>query len=130
MITIKRILGIVLGLCFVGFALVQYNDPDPLFWITIYLIAALLSVAAGFGKVSNTVLAVACIAYAVGVIYWWPEQFEGVGDSMRDATTGALLKNVEEGREALGLAICSVAMLSFLLLSWYSRPDKTVGAAL
>lgn len=130
MITFKRILGIVLGLCFVGFAVVQYNDPDPLLWMTIYLTAAVLSVAAGFGKVSNTVLTVACIVYAVGVVFWWPEQFEGVGDSMRDATTGLLLKNVEEGRESLGLAMCSIAMLSFILLSKYGRHDKTVGTAI
>lgn len=107
------------------FAVFQYNDPDALLWITIYLIAAALSIAAGFGKVSNIVLAVAGIAFAVGVIYWWPEQFEGVGDSMRDAKTGILLKNVEEGRESLGLAICSVAMLSFLLLP---RHHKRSGA--
>lgn len=127
--TFKRILGVILGLCFMGFAVVQYNDPDPLAWMTVYLIAALLSVAAGFGKVNNSLLLIAFIAYAVGVVYWWPEQYEGVGDSMRDATTGALLKNVEEGREALGLAICSLAMLSFILLSRFSRHDKPVGTA-
>lgn len=126
----KKILGVIFGLLFLLFAVFQYNDPDPLLWISIYLIAAALSVAAGFGRVSNTVLVVACILYGVGVIYWWPEQFEGVGDSMRDATTGALLKNVEEGRESLGLAMCSIAMLSFILLSKYRDRSKTAGTAL
>lgn len=129
MVTFKRTLGIVLGLCFVGFAVVQYNDPDPALWVTIYGIAAALSIAAGFGKVSNTVLAVACVIFAVGVIYWWPEQYEGVGDSMRDATTGLLLKNVEEGRESLGMALCSIAMLSFVLVSRLSNSSKTTNTA-
>lgn len=126
----KKILGAVFGLLFLSFAAFQYNDPDPLLWMTIYLIAAALSVAAGFGRVSKTVLVVACILYGVGVIYWWPEQFEGVGDSMRDATTGALLRNVEEGRESLGLAMCSIAMLSFLLFPKYSDRGKTADTAL
>jgi hypothetical protein len=124
---LKRILGAFFGLLFISFAVFQYNDPDPLLWMSIYLVAAALSVAAGFGKVSDAVLVTACILYAVGVIYWWPEQFEGVGDSMRDAATGALLKNVEEGRESLGLAICSVAMLCFVLLSKYGKRSEGVG---
>ena len=118
---LNKILGAFFGVIFLLFAAFQYNDPDALLWITIYLIAAALSLAAGFGKVSNLVLGVACILFAVGVVYWWPEQFEGVGDSMRDAKTGALLTNVERGRESLGLAICSVAMISFLLLPKHSR---------
>ena len=122
---LQKILGVFFGVIFLSFAVFQYDDPDALLWITIYLIAAALSVAAGFGKVSNIILAVACIVFAVGVIYWWPEQFEGVGDSMRDAETGALLTNVEEGRESLGLAICSVAMLSFLLLPKYHKRRGT-----
>ncbi|GAA4438097.1 hypothetical protein GCM10023188_33040 [Pontibacter saemangeumensis] len=127
---LKKILGVVFGLLFLSFAVFQYNDPDALLWITIYLIAAALSVAAGFGKVSNTILLVACIVYALGVIYWWPEQYEGVGDSMRDPTTGYLLKNVEEGRESLGLALCSFAMGCFLLLSRFGRRSKPVDTAL
>jgi hypothetical protein len=123
---LKRFLGAFFGLLFISFAVFQYNDPDPLLWMSIYLVAAALSVAAGFGKVSNAVLVTASIVYAIGTIYWWPEQFEGVGDSMRDAATGALLKNVEEGRESLGLAICSVAMLCFVLLPRYSNRSEAV----
>lgn len=126
---LKKILGVFFGLLFLSFAAFQYNDPDPLLWMTIYLIGAVLSVAAGFGKVNNAILAVACILYAAGVIYWWPEQYEGVGDSMRDAT-GALLVNVEEGRESLGLALCSIAMLSFILLSKFGKRHETGGTAL
>lgn len=127
---LKKVLGAFFGFIFIAFAVVQYNDPDPALWIAIYGVAAALSIAAGFGKVSNVVLGVACVIYAAGVIYWWPEQFEGVGDSMRDATTGLLLKNVEEGRESLGLAICSVAMLSFILASRLSSNRKTAKTAL
>ncbi|MFD3001565.1 transmembrane 220 family protein [Pontibacter toksunensis] len=121
---LKKVLGAFFGFIFIAFAVVQYNDPDPALWIAIYVVAAALSVAAGFGKVSNVLLGVAFVVYAAGVIYWWPEQFEGVGDSMRDSTTGLLLRNVEEGRESLGLGICSVAMLSFLMANRLSSNKK------
>lgn len=127
---LKKVLGFFFGFVFIAFAVVQYNDPDTVVWMAIYGSAAALSVAAGYGKISTMVLAVACIVYAIGVVYWWPEQFEGVGDSMRDATTGFLLKNVEEGRESLGLALCSVAMLSFILASRLSNSRKTSGTPL
>ena len=118
---LKKTLGVIFGILFLSFAAFQYNDPDPLIWMTIYLIAAVLSFAAGFGRVSNSVLSVACVLYIAGVIYWWPERFEGVGDSMRDAATGALLVNVEEGRESLGMAICAAAMLILILLSGFGK---------
>jgi len=118
---LKKILGIVFGVVFLSFAIFQYNDPDPLIWVTIYLIAAVLCFAAGFGRVSNAVLAVACVVYIGGVVYWWPERFEGVGDSMRDAATGALLVNVEEGRESLGMAMCAAALLILILLSRFGK---------
>jgi hypothetical protein len=127
---LRKIIGVFFGLLFLLFAAFQYNDPDPVLWITIYFIAAALSIAAGFGKVSNAILAAACILFAVGIIYWWPERFEGVGESMRDTRTGALLKNVEEGRESLGLALCSIAMLSFILLSKYGKRSRATDTAI
>ncbi|WP_161890901.1 transmembrane 220 family protein [Pontibacter russatus] len=127
---LKKTLGVIFGILFLSFAAFQYNDPDPLIWVTIYLIAAVLSFAAGFGRVSNAVLAVACVVYIGGVVYWWPERFEGVGDSMRDAATGALLVNVEEGRESLGMAICAAAMLTFILLSRFGKTHEANRTAL
>ena len=127
---LKKFLGVFFGALFLLFAAFQYNDPDPLTWITIYLIAAMLSVAAGFGKVNNAILTVAFVIYTAGVIYWWPEHFEGVSDSMRDEATGALLVNVEEGRESLGMALCSVAMLSFILLSRFGKTREADRTAL
>jgi len=126
---LKKILGVFFGVVFISFAVVQYNDPDPMVWITIYLMAAVLCIGAGFGKVGNAVLVAAFVLYAIGVIYWWPERFEGVGDSMRDANTGALLKNVEEGRESLGLAMCSIAFLGLALVAKFSKGGKTTRTA-
>ncbi|MCC9135025.1 transmembrane 220 family protein [Pontibacter silvestris] len=125
--TFIRIWAFTLGFCFLGFAAVQYNDPDALAWIIVYAIAALLSFAAAFNKINKVVLYAACIIYAAGAFYCWPEHFEGVSDSMRDATTGYLIKNVEEGREALGLTICSLAMLSYgLLITFTNKQNRPI----
>lgn len=124
----KRVLAMALGLCFIGFAIVQYNDPDAVVWILIYMVAAVLSFAAAFNKVNGAILAIACILYAAGVVYCWPEQFEGVSDSMRNATTGRLIPNVEEGRESLGLAICSASMLILFVFTRYGKANKVIRA--
>ena len=41
-----RITSIVMGVLFVLSALVQLNDPDPLRWIVLYVVAAALPFAA------------------------------------------------------------------------------------
>ena len=42
------LVNILLGLVMVAFAAVQYNDPDALLWIVIYLVPAAWAFAAAF----------------------------------------------------------------------------------
>ena len=50
--------AIVFGLLFLLGAVVQYNDPDPLGWMLIYLAAALASLARVKGRLPRAVPAV------------------------------------------------------------------------
>ena len=50
--------AIVFGLLFLLGAVVQYNDPDPLGWMLIYLAAALASLARAMGRLPRAVPAV------------------------------------------------------------------------
>ncbi|WP_245539627.1 transmembrane 220 family protein [Pontibacter roseus] len=98
------------GICFIVFASLQYNDPDPALWIATYLAAAVISFLVVFARVGRVLLLIACIAYAIGAVYFWPERWEGI------AIGGGDIRNIEEARESLGLALCSLAMLAYLLL--------------
>ncbi|EJF10226.1 MULTISPECIES: transmembrane 220 family protein [Pontibacter] len=107
----KQILSILLGIVFIVFAALQYNDPDAAIWIAIYLLAAIFSFLVSLNRISQAVLLSAFAAYAVGAVFFWPEKWEGL------AIGGGDIKNIEEAREFLGLALTSASMLTFALLN-------------
>ena len=110
---LRKIIGIILGLLFISFAALQYNDPDTAVWVAIYLIAATLSVMAAYGKVPVIVLAVACAACVIGAFYMWPEKYEGL------EVGGGDIKNIEEAREALGFLLIALVMFLYAIM-----PDR------
>lgn len=72
-----RYVLMLLGLLMVAFAAVQYNDPDALLWVLIYLVPAAWAFAAAFRPATVRSLAGerllwASLAAGVGtmVIYW------------------------------------------------------------
>jgi hypothetical protein len=73
-----RYVNILLGVVMVAFAAVQYNDPDALLWIVIYLIPAAWAFAAAFrlARVRSPAgerLLWASVAAGVGAtVYYWP----------------------------------------------------------
>jgi hypothetical protein len=101
-----------MALLFVFAAALQYNDPDPIPWVAIYLAAALVSLAAARGRrVPRGVLAAVAL-FAIG----WAAliAFRGPAASeyghMFDAWE---MKSpaVEEAREASGLVIVAAWMI-------------------
>ncbi len=98
-----NILGILFVLLFTLSAGLQYNDPDPVLWISIYGAATLLSVFYLFGRLNQrTLLIISSIAF-VGFLFMYPSNFEGFEVGKGDP------KNIEEGREAFGLLLIAIA---------------------
>ncbi|CAM3446105.1 transmembrane 220 family protein [Pontibacter korlensis] len=98
-----------MGLIFLSFVAVQYNDPDPLIWMGIYGIAALLCFLSAANKVPPSVLWLAAILFAIGGVYMWPERYEGI------SIGGGDIKNIEEARESLGLFMGTVVFSTLAL---------------
>ncbi len=73
-----RYVNIVLALVMVGFAAVQYNDPDALLWIIIYLIPAAWAFAAAFrlpqvrSPAGERLLWATLVVGAATTVYYWP----------------------------------------------------------
>lgn len=107
---LRKTIGIILGLLFISFAALQYNDPDTAVWVAIYLVAATLSVLAAYRKVPLLILGVACAAFLIGAVYMWPEKYEGL------EVGGGDIKNIEEAREALGLLLIAIVMFIYAVL--------------
>ena len=106
---------------FLGFAAVQYNDPDPYIWIPIYLFPAIVSGLVYTGrKINPLVLVLAAAAYFIGAYFQWPAHWAGVA-----LKKGIKTIDIEEGREALGLVICAVVSLIYW---WYQNQFKVKAA--
>jgi peptidoglycan/LPS O-acetylase OafA/YrhL len=105
-----KIAAAVFALLFIVSALVQYNDPDPYLWYFIYGMAAVISLMYILDRLPFWVALIAGIACLAGVIFTWPQQFEGVTIGQGD------IKNIEEGREALGLLITALVMMGYAIL--------------
>lgn len=118
-----RITNIILTLLFVIFAGVQYNDPDPWLWITIYFLMAIISGMAAVGKYPSWLLRGGLLGCLIGLglllpdfIDWLSNGAESITQSMK-----AEKPHIELTREFLGLLVCA-AVLSFYL--WQSEQGR------
>ena len=110
-----KIINIILAVVFILFAVVQFNDPDPYFWVVIYGAIAGISVFAIWQKYNRPTLILLMVICFGGSIYYFP----GLIELFSDHEIGDLTKTmkaekpfIEESRESLGL------LLSFLVLSF------------
>jgi len=110
----KGILPLLIGLIFLIFALVQYNDPDPWSWIIMYGAISLIAIFSAFGFYSRWVV---YLALAVSLI-WMVILFPGFWKWLRYEPVDALLYGmspdkmyIEESREFLGLLMGAAGLL-------------------
>jgi len=96
---------------FALFAAVQFNDPDPFIWASVYLLVAAFSFLAYKNKyflLPTLVLLVLCFVCAI-ILFppsfsdWW--QLEEEAKSLKMKMPG-----IEEARESMGLIICVIAL--------------------
>ena len=91
---------------------VQYNDPDPLLWMAIYALPAVLTTMALRNRYT-LLAAVAAVGYFAGFFYWMPD------------TPGSWL-DIEEGREAFGLLLCAFWMIVLMVKRYRQRSEVSV----
>lgn len=116
-----RIVNFALALMFVVFASLQVNDPDPIIWITIYGIMAVLCVMAAFSFYPRKFIIVVGVAYLIYSIYYFP----GLREWLQTDDKARLFDNlakmefsyIEESREFLGLMICEAVLIMHLIRS-------------
>lgn len=114
-----RIVNFLLAAMFLVFAFVQINDPDPLIWILIYGAMAATSVMAMFSFYPMRFLLVLLVAYVgYSVTY-----IDGVQEWLKQDNRSELFDEIakmehwyiEEAREFLGLMICVVVLVFYLV---------------
>ncbi len=116
-----RIVNFILAIMFLTFAFVQINDPDPVIWILIYGAMAVLSVMAIFEFYPKKFIIGLLVLYAIYSFVFMP----GVGEWLRKDNKAMLFDDIakmqfpyiEEAREFLGLLICIIVLIVFLVRS-------------
>ncbi|WP_036385748.1 transmembrane 220 family protein [Muricauda sp. MAR_2010_75] len=117
--TFFKIFAIVFTLLF-GYAIVvQFNDPDALKWILIYLAAAVASVLFLLKKLKSSIYFALTVFFLILFVVYWPETYEGV-----QLDHGMKTVNIEEGRESLGSLIAAVVMLVYALRTRFLNKSK------
>jgi hypothetical protein len=110
------------GVVFLLFAYWQINDPDPFIWIPVYLMMVYTSWQVFRDKYNLKLFIGLAVLYLAGAIYLWPSHYEGL------FTEGAGLNmktpNQELGRESLGLGICFVVLVVYVVTA-YLRKKKS-----
>ena len=119
-----RVVNALMAALFVFAATVQYNDPDPLRWIAIYLAAALACALAVAGRLRWPVPALVALAALAWAATLAPGVLGRVGPGemfgaweMRDAA-------VEEARESYGLLLVA-AWMGVLAVVAFRRRGRT-----
>jgi len=77
-----KIFHIFFGVIFILFAALQYNDPDPLVWMAVYLGSAFLCFLSIFKQKSHffrKFYLIWAIFTAIFGIFQWPPIWEGLG---------------------------------------------------
>lgn len=108
-----KILYAILALVFLLFAALQWNDPDPMIWITGYSLVAVSCALAALGRYPAWwmwgvagIIGLWMLAASPAMLQWANSGFVDITGEMK-ATTPV----IEESREFLGLLIAFGAML-------------------
>jgi asparagine N-glycosylation enzyme membrane subunit Stt3 len=117
----KNIYFVISGL-FLLFAIVQWNDPDPLIWMIFYGVMSLIYILLALGKKFAFYLSV--LMLTVSVVYMGfilPEIIKWIKDGMPSIVQSmkATIPTIEYTREFLGLLLCIIACV------WVIRVHKT-----
>lgn len=116
-----RIINFLLAGMFLLFAFVQVNDPDPVIWILIYGMMAVLCIMAIFAYYPRPILIGVAVLYTLYAMVYLPGVITWLGTEDKAALFDDVAKMehvyIEEAREFLGLAICLVVLVFYIIRS-------------
>ncbi len=119
-----RYLNMLLCALMLYFVVVQYNDPDRLVWMAIYMVPAIWAAIAAISPpsltsaVAKTLLSLSIIAAIGGVIYFWPDTPRWWENEVWYST--------ETAREGMGVMIATVVLLVVWLSAQNYQPVRKV----
>lgn len=117
----RIVLHAVVGLAFLGMAWIQLNDPDPAYWVVVYVLVAAIPLARIFGHRLPTVLILASGMVLSGMLIAGPGSLDYLASGDYISIKGKMLDEkpyVESAREFIGLLAAAICLLA------YARPAR------
>ena len=114
---VMKYLALLFALVFLLFAGWQYNDPDPLLWGAVYLIAAYVSFRAFQGRFNREMLVVLLVWSAAWAVSSWSQMTSYEGFFTQGEGIAMKTPNQELAREASGLGVVAMVYALFLVVS-------------
>ena|SRR5579859_1736563 len=122
-----KVFNIFFAILFLGFTVLQFNDPDPYLWVPIYGAMVVVCVMAHRGRVYKNFLLTLALFYLVYVVILAPSAWTLLSSNDRSLVFDDIAKMqnvyVEETHEFLGLIIC-LAVLAINYLARNKRVSK------
>lgn len=114
----KRIHYIV-GILFLCFALVQWNDPDFYIWIPPYLLVSYIAFRAGRDEYYYFASIALSVVFFVWLSMYWPSISEWYSDGMPSIIDNMKAETpyVELVRESLGLLLCLFTSVIYIFIA-------------
>jgi hypothetical protein len=112
-----RILNYVFAGLFFAMAGLQFNDPDPVYWVAVYGGAALVALSKGLGRFSEFWAAIVIGGVVAGLIYAVPGVLNFIEFGSFEELTGKMSASkayVESTREFGGLMIALIVLASYV----------------
>jgi hypothetical protein len=112
-----RIMNFVFAGAFFVMAGLQFNDPDPIYWVAVYGGTALIALSKGLGRYSEFWAAIAIGGVVAGLIYAVPGVLNFIEFGSLDDLTGTMSSSkpyIESTREFAGLMIALVVLASYV----------------
>lgn len=112
-----RILNYVFAALFFAMAGLQFNDPDPIYWVAVYGGAALVALSKALGRYSEFWAAIVIGGVVAGLIYAVPGVLNFIDFGSLEQLTGKMTSSkpyIESTREFGGLLIVLFVLASYV----------------
>ncbi len=111
-----RNLNFLVGAVLFLFAALQFNDPDPIYWVIVYSGAAFVAIWKGLGRYSEFWTAVVIGAVAAGMLTATPGFFDYLNTGNFNSIFGDMQgpAYIEPTREFLGLLMAMGVLVYYV----------------
>lgn len=112
-----RILHFVFAAVFFAMAGLQFNDPDPIYWVAVYSSTALIAISKALGRYSEFWAAIVIGAVVAGLIFAVPGVLNFIEYGTFEELTGKMTVSksyIESTREFGGLFIALIVLASYV----------------